>query len=431
MHKEELEKLMQERLSSYELEPEDGLEEGIFSALAKAQKRLMVKKIALAIATLVFLGTGTFLTSTERGPSESKLAQNDKDARAVSPEDELVNADVDKSEGKSPVDAEPAVELPIEQNSRKPAHAVERNSKIPPTTESMESPAGRREEVPGIRTSHFAPPLEQTLNGKIKINAPNWFQGWQARPVVGGFSFGLTVPHLIFNFRPEPAEEIVIVPDKERKWAVYTEMMPFFNYTYFEVDKTDDLLVTDLQRQPALSFGRIGWRAEAGIEYDLSPRLRLQTGLMVYSRKQEAVLITSAVDTVVAEQIADRHMMNPVFSEDTVRMSVDLFNVGWIIGLQYKIADGHLKQWIGLSAEMHKGLKRHVAFENQVTGKHPSAYYTFANLYYRAEYQWKPRLILFAQPTFNYNLYISEKLQAPVNVRPFGLGASFGVRWRM
>lgn len=430
MHKEELEKLMRERLSGYEHEPEAGLEVGIFSALEKARKTLLLKKLALAVATLFFIGTAAFITISKTEYLESKWVVNRENARPAVPEVDSENAEINKSKSTQQSAVEPVDELPADENNEEGV-AGESNSKTPPTTESMDPHAGRQEEVKGLRTSQSAPPLEQVSNEGRKTNTSNRFQRWQSRPVAGGSSMGLTVPHLAFDVPPEPAEENVIVPQNERKWAVYGEAMPFFNYNYFEVDKTDDVLVIDLHQQPGLSFSRIGWRAEAGVEHDLSPRLRLQTGLMVYSRKQEAVLITSAIDTVVAEQIADRHTMKPIFSEDTIRMSVDLFNVGWIVGLQYKITDGHVKQWLGLSAEMHKGLKRHVAFENQMADKQPSAYYTFANLYYRAEYQWKPRLMLFAQPTFNYNLYISEKLQAPVNVRPFGLGVSFGVRWRM
>ena len=429
MHKDELEKLVRERLSGYEHKPEAGLEVGIFNTLAEVQKKLLLKKLALAIATLLLIGTAALITISETEYLESKWVVNRENARPAVAETELENAEVNKSKSTQQSGAELFDELPADENGDK--DVASGNPEIPPITEHIKSPAGRQEQESGIKTAESAPSIEKVSSEGAKTNASNRFQRWRSRPVTGVFSMGLNVPQLSFDFSPEPAEEKVIVPQKERKWAVYGEVMPFFNYNYFEVDKTDDLLVINLQQQSALSFRRIGWRAETGLEHDISPRLRLQTGLMVYSRKQEAVLITSTIDTVVAEQIADRHTMKPVFSEDTIRMSVDLFNVGWIVGLQYKITDGHVKQWLGLSAEMHKGLKRLVAFENLVAGKQPSAYYTFANLYYRAEYQWKSRLMLFAQPTFNYNLYISEKLQAPVNIRPFGLGASVGVRWKM
>lgn len=35
------------------------------------------------------------------------------------------------------------------------------------------------------------------------------------------------------------------------------------------------------------------------------------------------------------------------------------------------------------------------------------------------------------QPTQPYSFYISERLRAPVNVRPFGAGLSFGVKMKL
>jgi len=436
MRNEEFDKLIQERLAGFEYMPPEAAKPEVFRKLTAARRRSVYWRASLAVAVAIVLGGivyfSQYLSITRQTPPETghtsgvtaevhpqaenplqrkeqALADPGVYGESSSTEDAPEAASTTQGAGIAPTPGVPlsGSEPQLAQLHRQSKAGIYRNSVSP------RLPVGNDEPAASAILSALYPKIVDPLAANLQpLKKAKWSAG--QRRISGEL--------------PEELDEMVVMPANDKPWAIYLEAMPFFSYSHFEVDKTDELLVVGIEQVPSMDLRRLGWRLESGVEYELSPRLRAQLGLVLYHRKQNANLVTLSVDSVAVTEYAGGYNLKPVFGEDTLRMSIDILNAGWLAGLQYRLNLGRVQQWIGVSAELHKALTRNVVFESLSSASQPSAFYTFANLYYRAEYNWRPGWQLFVQPTFNYNLYVSSKMQAPVNVRPYGLGFSFGAR---
>jgi hypothetical protein len=443
MHNDELDKLIGDRLSGFELDPDNSSFDKIVGGVAIARRRMFYQYAAGAsLVLLLTVGAGYWWMqetpvsavtgSAEVGVLESQIAvERAEQVAGKGAEEALKQMKVDEEVGQEEV-----LDNVTAQVGKSNAGAS--LSGAPNTNMS-----GEKETSGGEETKEVA----RNVTVVIKTGESNVAEGensisrervnFSLFPAPKQWAPGsLFPPTLDFRFIPYASstkedQPVLVKPERERRWSVYAEAMPFFSYNIFEVNTTDEILITNVQQVPGFSLKRLGVRGEVGVEYAISRKIHIQTGVMMYSRNQEANLIVGKVDSVIVSTKADSYSLTPVYTSDTLNMSVDILNLGLLVGVQFRLNDGKIRQWVGVSAEMHKGLKRNITFDQLVSQEGSAGYYSFANLFYRAEYPWKPRATFFLQPTFNYSLYIGERLATPVNVRPYGLGASLGIRIRL
>ncbi|CAD5253676.1 MULTISPECIES: hypothetical protein [unclassified Imperialibacter] len=440
MHNDELDKLIGDRLSGFELDPDNSSFDKIVRGVANARRRMFYQYAAAAsLALLLTVGAGYWWmqetpVSAVTGPEEVGLQESQIAGEKAK---QVAGKGAEEASKEMKVEGETGQDEALDNVGKEVEGSIDGSSRsgAPITDRSDEKETSGGEETKEV-ARHVAVAIENEESnvaggensiGRERVNfssapAPKQWASSSLFPPTPGFRFILHVSPT------NEGQPVVVKPERERRWAVYAEAMPFFSYNIFEVNTTDEILITNVQQVPGFSLERLGVRGEVGVEYAINRKIHIQTGVMMYSRNQEANLIVGKVDSVIVSKKADNYNLTPVYMSDTLNMSVDILNLGLLVGVQFRLNDGKIRQWVGVSAEMHKGLKRNITFDQLVSQERSAGYYSFANLFYRAEYPWKPRATFFLQPTFNYSLYMGERLATPVNVRPYGLGASLGIR---
>jgi hypothetical protein len=440
MHNDEWDKQIGRRLSGFEQEPDEDSFDKIIVGVVASQRAALFRIAAASVFGLTFFVGAGFWWLDNENVTTPEVSGNTEMVDLDSVNHELVTeVPAQFSDHNEP--ARHSGNSGREAADKKAAEAIIERHSEPVTNSAKEATGSQADTVMHPHSSvtskavgsylDFVVTSETELRGETNANQEQRGGGEDVAVV------DQEVPRLMETDEAENGQKIIeaaeplaeiIKPERQKRWGVYAEAMPFFSYNIFQVNTTDEILITDVEQVPKLSFDRLGFRGEAGIDFLLNKRTRFLSGLLVYSRRQQANLITGVVDSVVVSANSDNYALTPVFRYDTLAMTVDVLNIGLVVGGQFLIRDGRVTQWVGASAELHKGLKRNVTFEQLVSESNAAGFYTFANLFYRAEYHWRRQAILFFQPTFNYSLYMGEKLATPVNIRPYGLGASLGLR---
>lgn len=215
------------------------------------------------------------------------------------------------------------------------------------------------------------------------------------------------------------------VPDeKDQKVyssAIYVVLMPTLGFQQIDPVRDDGIFIESIKRLSAFSPRRLGIRAEIGWEKKLNKHLALNAGVLYFQRKQtisyyyydsREIELTDASSEFIAFRA------QPVKQLRTFEYEVK--NVGLFAGINYAIQGRKLMQNIGAGTEFH----RRVGTTNETFSQE---YFWFAHVYYRIAYRLSDRFDLVLQPTLNYSLQVSDRIQAPFYVRPYGFGVNTGV----
>lgn len=216
------------------------------------------------------------------------------------------------------------------------------------------------------------------------------------------------------------------VPEENKKsirhgW--YALFMPTLGYQQIEPVKDDGIIVESFERLSSFSPKRLGMRVEVGWEVSLTPRLSVATGLLYYQRKQTFIYHYS--DTLRSEFVpvpGQPFVFDVIPGKFKGTFDYEVKNIGMLLGLNYSHRRNRFDQKIGIAAELQRGLSRVASRDG---------FYLFGDAYYRLSYQISGRMFFLFQPTLNYALRLNNKLNAPFHVRPYGLGLSVGVFFKL
>jgi hypothetical protein len=211
--------------------------------------------------------------------------------------------------------------------------------------------------------------------------------------------------------------------------SIYFTAMPTLGYQKLEANPADNVIVESFAKLSNFSSKRLGIRAEIGVEYKLTPRVKAFGGVLYYQRKQ-TISYTERVTTGVKETVSgDTLTLDPQFAVEDRSFEYELKNVGVQLGLNYTLWKKKFLHVAGTGIEFHKALNK-LPEDQRALGftAHPSTY-VFYNLYYRVQYPAEGRLKAIFQPTFNYSLFLNRDMNAPFYVKPYGLGLNLGVTY--
>lgn len=231
-----------------------------------------------------------------------------------------------------------------------------------------------------------------------------------------------------------------------KPFSLYFMAMPTFGYQRIASNTSDKVFIENMKRVPTFSADRVGIGIAAGVEVPISKRWIASGGVFYYHRKQTIRYTEKRVDTLVfAPDPGGGIFMEPKLRSSATSIQYELRNAGLQAGMSYRlwmktkkrksrdllstenplIQKPKLLHLVGGGIEFHKSLKPVRASEGFDGFSDPSMY-VFFNLYYRIQYPDAGRLRAIFQPTLNYSFYISETLNAPFFVKPYGLGLNFG-----
>ena len=253
------------------------------------------------------------------------------------------------------------------------------------------------------------------------------------------WDFTLRRPSLVTMTKVDIKEEIIkeeVVKEErsqkkkvdwdKRKTAIYAQFMPTFTYNRVETNRNDNQLITAVEKIPAISAERMGIRVEAGLTHSIRPRLSLFAGILYFQRTQNINYFLQTVDSVSARSDGNVLVITPGLEEEERTYEHEIQTAGIQLGALYKLPGRKVASSIGSGLELHRSLRK----QSNDLFEEPSLY-VFYNLFYRLEYPTDRRFRFLAQPTFNYSLRLSNDLNTPFYVQPYGFGLNFGFTFKL
>ena len=229
------------------------------------------------------------------------------------------------------------------------------------------------------------------------------------------------------------AESPIQVNDKPlSRWSLYFQAAPLVGYNRITTNKADDVVITDTDDEPFISGERLGFRVELGGQYNLTNLLQLFTGLLIYQQKQNINYTTSSVGSFLfsTANLGQELIITPQFDTLDNQYQYTVKNLGIQVGINYLLAIGKFQHHVGTGVAFHKPFDPDDVPNVGGDFQEIPSFYTFLNVYYRAIYPLKETLSVYLQPSLNYSLYVSDVLNAPFYVQPYGFGLNFGVVYR-
>lgn len=232
---------------------------------------------------------------------------------------------------------------------------------------------------------------------------------------------------------PKMQGEIILAAENEdakdrhaSKVSIYFTAMPTFGYQRIESKTYDNIYIESIKRISAFSTERLGVRLEVGAEIPISNKIKVFSGIVYFQRKQTIDYTVAQVDTTFIRPGPNgEYIVETELKKVNKSFEYELKNIGLQIGINYRLSKGKFLQSLGTGFEFHYALNKLSEQRDQVLTNDPSAY-VFYNLYYRLQYPSEGRLKAVFQPTLNYSFYISQNLNAPFYVKPYGLGLNLG-----
>jgi hypothetical protein len=212
---------------------------------------------------------------------------------------------------------------------------------------------------------------------------------------------------------------------KKRAIVGYASLAPMLSYQKVTPVKNDGIMIEQFGTKSIFSAGRLGINLEAGIQWLLSKRLEVYSGLSLYQQSQALSYSTQSNKNISVQQ--DNFAYSVMPANDEKQLHYSMLNAGIQTGMIYHIKGDKLAHKIGGGLSYQYGLQKAGdggAYNNS------SSQYLFYQVFYRNEFSVTSSLKIFVQPFYVRSFFAKEKLVAPFTLKPSRAGLSFGVIYR-
>jgi hypothetical protein len=212
---------------------------------------------------------------------------------------------------------------------------------------------------------------------------------------------------------------------KKRAIVGYASLAPMLSYQKVTPIKNDGIMIEQFGTKSIFSSGRLGINLEAGIQWLLSKRLEMYSGLSLYQQSQTLSYSTQSNKNISVQQDNFAYSVMPANDEKQLRYS--MLNAGIQTGMIYHIKGDKLAHKIGAGLSYQYGLQK--AGDGRAYNNSASQY-LFYQVFYRNEFSVTSSLKIFVQPFYARSFFTKEKLVVPFTLKPSRAGLSFGVVYR-
>ena len=219
---------------------------------------------------------------------------------------------------------------------------------------------------------------------------------------------------------PEMEKPVAVVREKTKKQSllssIWLEAQPTMSYSRVEPSKTDGIIITSLNSDPALSTSRLGGQLAAGISYPIMKSLNWKSGAYYWFQQQRISYTyhNAQPDSYVAQSSrADQLSFSATHFEQTHTIEETFHNVGLSTGISYKLPTKFVSSFLDTDAQVHYNAHQKIS--------------SFLSIGYSIKARLQGKSSLLMGPAMQVQLNNNSSLSPHFEERPITFGFQMGV----
>ena len=230
-------------------------------------------------------------------------------------------------------------------------------------------------------------------------------------------------------------QEETVIPKRINNFELFAMAIPGMFYHNLETNKSDDLIVGNLEERAPVSGERIGYKTAFGGAFKYRHNLELSLGV-IYAWANESFNFTertiSGYHTTPSNAEDLSFTMRPEFTENDRTLTFNRKELGIQLGAALLLFKGRtIEQSLGGNIAVHRNLVNSAKadFEDEDIGLRN--YFSYLSVFYKMDYRLSRRFDLTMQPTFNYASFINKNESSPIYIKPNNISLNFGLTYHL
>ncbi len=231
------------------------------------------------------------------------------------------------------------------------------------------------------------------------------------------------------------SQEEKVIPKRVNNFELFAMAIPSMYYHNLETNKSDDLIVSNLEDRSPVSGERIGYKTAVGGAFRYRQNLEFSLGV-IYGWANESFNFTertiSGYHTTPSDAEGLSFTTRPEYTENNRTVNFNRKELGIQLGAALLLFKGRtIEQSVGGNIAVHKNLvnSARTDFEGENIGLRN--YFSYLSVFYKMDYRLSRRFDLTIQPTFNYASFINENETSPVYLKPNNISLNFGLAYHL
>ena len=406
MDEHRLNQILKNQLEDFEASPSEDAWGNIQKELKRERKIIFHERLS-ALLILLFLGVTTFLMVRQPLFQSNKIANEDK----------VEEQDRQKVRSEELVAANPT--------DPGDSHSNKRSNNLPSLVDNSQLA-----DYPNVSTKTTGDaPLSSVMKLPMKGYGLSMLTIPEKKPDAINSQQPLAGPETL-----PPAEE-PILEKKASRFELFAMAMPSLFYHDLQTNRSDNLIISNLEERSAISSERMGYKTAFGSTFRYRKNLEFSAGL-IYAWANESFNFTettvSGYKTTSVSSEGSSFMVVPEFTENNRTVNFRRQELGLQLGASLLLRRGKIfEQSIGGNFAFHRNLINEVQTDFGDDGIRLNNHFSYVSVFYKLDYRLSRQFDLTLQPTFNYSSRINESDSSPIYIKPNNLSINFGIAYRL
>ncbi|MDN5211495.1 hypothetical protein QQ020_05520 [Fulvivirgaceae bacterium BMA12] len=231
------------------------------------------------------------------------------------------------------------------------------------------------------------------------------------------------------------SQEETVIPKRSNRFELFAMAIPSMFYHNLETNKSDDLIVGNLEDRNPVSGERVGYKTAVGGAFRYRQNLEFSLGV-IYGWANESFNFTertiSGYHTTPSDAEGLSFTTRPEFIENDRTVTFNRRELGIQLGAALLLFKGRtIEQSVGGNIAVHRNLENNARTDFETEDIGLRNYFSYLSVFYKMDYRLSRRFDLTIQPTFNYASFINENETSPVYIKPNNLSLNFGLTYHL
>ncbi len=435
---------LKDQLNDFEATPADNAWDGIKKQFDHEQRiHRYERRSAIVVLLLLLVATSFFLTQSQGEPQVSHVIQkpieiaNDTNER---PKD--IASSVERSQGKEKksvdhsvsniVDAEPKVSSGnVVANQGHNNGIVQKDAKSQQSHPIIEKLAPNHVASVAIKALEQQPLIRKATAQSGKKGSDDHFNALEKIGPESNLILGFKDPELSVN-------KVPVVEDRSAKkyrLKLFALATPGLMYNQLNTNKNDDVIISMVEEQSAITTERVGYTSTIGASMFVSNKIEISSGISYAWSNESFDYVETSISSyeVDVSDLDDAYFaLKPVFTQRNKAFSLNRKALGLHMGVALLLAPGkQIQQFVGGNVALQKNLIREVSGGENEPQFDLHRFFGQAGVFYRLQYRVNRHFDLLFQPTYSYSTSINKSTEGPLSIKPNNFSISLGLSYQL